>query len=182
MTEFGIEPVDRITKMTGLAITGGLSIETYLNFKRNISISLSPQMFGFDAAKFEKMQLPNGQTYETDLSISMIALQFPIAVKYYLDLKPQKFRSYLEMGYSFSNILNQKSYQFGAWQKDNEITFHSTKPIMAESYQGIHIGLGTNFIQTSERILTLGLKGTFQSGNVGNTNLTMYLITLGFKF
>jgi hypothetical protein len=139
-------------------------------------------MFGFDATKFEKIQLPNGQSYETDLSISMIGLQFPVAVKYYIDLKPQKFRSYVEMGYAFSNTLNQKSYQFGAWQKSNEITFNSSKPVLAESYQGIHFGFGTNFIQTSERILTLGIKGYTQSGNVGNTSLTMYLITIGLKF
>lgn len=181
-TEFGIEPIGQITSMTGLAITGGISIEAFLNFKRNISISLSPQMFGFDATKFEKIQLPNGQTYETDLSISMIGMQFPIAVKYYIDLKPQKFRSYVEMGYAFSNTLNQKSYQFGAWQKSNEITFHSNKPILADSYQGIHFGFGTNFIQTSERILTVGMKGYTQSGNVGNTSLTLYLITIGLKF
>jgi len=181
-SEFGIEPIEQVTSMTGLAITGGISIEAFLNFKRNISISLSPQMFGFDANKFEKIQLPNGQTYETDLSISMIALQFPVAVKYYFDLKPQKYRLYVEMGYSFSNTLNQKSYQFGAWQKSNEITFNSSKPVLADSYQGIHFGFGTNFIQTSERILTLGIKGYTQSGNVGNTSLTMYLITIGLKF
>ncbi|MCR9016185.1 hypothetical protein [Aquiflexum gelatinilyticum] len=182
IAEFGIEPVEQVTEMAGLAISGGLSIEAFLNFKRNISISFSPQLFGFDATKFEKIQLPNGQNYETDLSISMIALQFPVAVKYYIDLKPQKFRTYLEMGYAFSNTLNQKSYQFGAWKKNNEITFHSDKPVLADSYQGIHFGAGANIIRKNNRILTLGLKSYLQSGNLGNTTLSIHLITLGLKF
>jgi hypothetical protein len=112
----------------------------------------------------------------------MIALQFPMAVKYYIDLKPQKFRTYLEMGYAFSNTLNQKSYQFGAWKKNNEITFHSDKPVLADSYQGIHFGAGANIIRKNNRILTLGLKSYLQSGNLGNTTLSMHLITLGLKF
>ena len=58
---FGIEPIKTSTNMTGLVMTGGVSAETFVNKKRNMSFSLSPQLFGFSDSEFQKLDLQKAQ-------------------------------------------------------------------------------------------------------------------------
>lgn len=166
--------------VSGSGPTLGLNVEIFLNFKRNISLNLSPNWTKFDHQEFLNYSNDNFQ-YESDVYMDYSFLQLPLVVKYYIDISPNKLRAYVEAGYVFS-LNDYKKLGMYEGQKDgSSVTTTQKEFILNNRLQGYGIGMGIIKYFKKDKGIVLGIRNT-QVKASPSENLSSTSAFIGYKF
>ncbi|WP_157373392.1 outer membrane beta-barrel protein [Algoriphagus terrigena] len=167
-------------QITGSSPAFGLNGEAFLTFKRNLSLNAGVSWTQFDAQEYFIYEF-GASRYEADVFLDFSLLQIPITAKYYLDLKPNKWRLFGEAGYSYAIPDYEKLgiYQ-GKYGRDEVVT--SVKSFeMSDKYSGITWGIGVEKYLNKHQGIVFGLRGFKVDGESKDfvKGLTFHL---GYKF
>ena len=165
-----------------MLLTGGIGVEAFPNFRRNLSVSLMPYLAGFNSTGFHSMTVRPDETFETDISLTWIGVQLPLTGRYYFDLKPQKLRIYGDIGYNISMTLSQQSIQTGALVKPAEVQMDNRPVSIAEQHRGIVYGLGLDIIGQRASALTIGVKSNALTGQRTDSKINFINFQVGYRF
>lgn len=160
-------------------LTGGIGVEAFPNFRRNLSVSFMPYLAGFNSTGFHSMTVRPNEVFETDISLTWIGVQLPISGRYYFDLKPQGLRLYAEVGYTLSMTLSQQSIQTGALVKPAEVQMDNRPVSIAEQHRGMVYGLGFDIIPLKAHV---GIKSNSLTGQRTDSKINFINLQIGYRF
>jgi hypothetical protein len=162
--------------------SGGLGVEAFPTFKRNISISLTPNITGWNSYSFHSIRVRGSDTFETDLSLNWLGFQLPISAKYYLDIKPQKMRVFAEIGYAFSKTLQQDVSQTGAYITTTNVTLDKRQVYLSNQHQGTLFGFGGDIIRPQGRVITIALRSNKLESSNSDSAIEFFNFQISYKF
>jgi hypothetical protein len=160
-------------------LSGGIGVEAFPNFRRNLSVSFMPYLAGFNSTAFHSVTVRPNEQFETDISLTWIGVQLPLSGRYYFDLKPQQLRVYAEIGYTLSMTLSQQSSQTGALVKPAEVQMDNRPVSIAEQHRGMVYGLGFDMITYWAHI---GIKSNALTGQKTDSKINFLNIQIGYRF
>ena len=158
----------------------GLNVEAFLNFKRNLSLNFSPQLFSFQNKFFFTTTSAKGEI-EADIYLSYLARQSPLSVKYYFDAKPQKLRLYGEFGYVYSKINLRRTVSHQATITGNEVRMTSEEFSIPDRHSGFMIGIGAERYFFGHKGVVLSLKYSKMAESL-ESSMEQVQFSSGFKF
>lgn len=174
-----IEFQNATVEQSMMLLTGGIGVEAFPNFRRNLSVSFMPYLAGFNSTGFHTMTVRPNEVFETDISLTWIGVQLPISARYYLDLKPQVLRLYAEVGYTLSMTLSQQSIQTGALVKPAEVRMDNRPVSIAEQHRGMVYGIGLDIIPLKTHV---GIKSNSLTGQKIDSKITFINLQIGYRF
>lgn len=166
--------------LSGSGLTLGLNAEIFLNFKRNISLNLSPNWTKFDNQQFLNYSNGNFQ-YESDVYMDYSFLQLPILVKYYIDISPNKLRAYVEAGYVFSLNDYKKLGIYEGHKDGTSVTTTQKDFTLNDRFSGYGFGLGIIKYFKKDKGIVVGIRNT-QVKASASENLSSTSAFIGYKF
>ncbi|OOG76758.1 outer membrane beta-barrel protein [Algoriphagus sp. A40] len=158
----------------------GLNGEAFLTFKRNLSLNVGVTWSQFDAQKYFVYEY-GANRYESDVFLDFSLIQIPVTAKYYWDLSPNRYRLYVEMGYSYAIPDYEKLgvYQ-GKFERDEVVT--SVRNFeMSDSFSGFTWGIGVEKYLNKHQGLVFGLRG-FKVDGASEEFVKGLTFHLGYKF
>jgi hypothetical protein len=167
-------------QVTGSSPAFGVNGEVFLTFKRSLSLNVGAMWTQFDSQNSAQYQY-NQTRFDSDVFLDFSLLQIPVTVKYYVDLKPNKWRLFGEAGYSYALPNYDK---LGVYQAEIEgdVVVTTTKGFeMSDSFSGFTLGIGAERYLNKHRGLVLGIR---QFKVIGDENEFVQGLTfqLGYKF
>lgn len=167
-------------KVSGKSATLGFNLEVFLNPQRNLSVNFSPSWMAVSTQNF----LANSEgllTFETDLFLEYSVITFPVSGKYYLEIQPNQWRAYLELGYSLGFFDYSKLGYYQAEIIDKSVTTTRGEFELDRIYTGFVGGLGLEKYFKKSKAISLGIRTFNMSGGSGEKflNNTGFI---GFKF
>ncbi|WP_339866781.1 hypothetical protein [uncultured Algoriphagus sp.] len=166
--------------VTGVGMTLGFNIELFLNFKRNISLSLSPNWNSFNNQEFREYSYANFQ-YESDIYMEYSFIQVPALIKYYIDISPNKWRAYIEAGYVFSLSDYKKLGIYEAQKDEGTITTTQKDFTLPDQLHGYEFGIGLIKYFEKDKGIVLGMRSTHVKDRAAG-NLSSTSAFIGYKF
>lgn len=166
--------------LSGSSPVVGLSIETFINFKRSLSLNFSPTWSNFRSHTFESFIARNGRV-ESDVNIGFSTVQLPFFAKYYHDIQANKSRVFVELGYNFAFSSFRTARVFEAKISGNTVLTSQKSLELPEKHQGIVGGVGFEKFLNNHRVLVLGFRGTFLSETL-ESKITQTHLFAGYKF
>lgn len=166
--------------LSGSSPVVGLNIETFINFKRSISLNFSPSWSNFSFHSFESFIARNGRV-ETDVNIGFSTIHLPLLAKYYHDIKANKSRVFVELGYNFAFSSFRTANVFEAKISGNTVLTSQKSLELPEKHQGAVGGLGFEKYLNNHRVVVLGFRGTFLSDTLESKIAQTHLYA-GYKF
>lgn len=180
--QFLIPNVETVVSQPAFSFSGGVGAEAFINFRRTISVNFMPQLMGFNTSSFHVVSPKPSQKYETDISLTWLGVQLPVSGKFYLDLKPQRLRAYVEAGYSFTISLFQNSSQFGALISDETVVINREKIVLPNHYAGTVFGIGADVLLSNQQIVTMGARLIPQTAKNESYTIDSIVFSVGYKF
>jgi hypothetical protein len=174
--------IETAVSQPAFSFSGGIGAEAFINFRRTISVNFMPQLMGFNTSSFHVVSPGPSQKYETDISLTWLGVQLPVSGKFYLDLKPQKLRAYVEAGYSFAITLFQNSSQFGALVSDETVVINREKIILPDHYDGALFGIGADVLLSNQQIVNVGARLIPQTARNQSYTIDSIVFSVGYKF
>ena len=177
---FVIPDTNQEGEITGSSPSVGLNIEVFVTFLRNLSINVGAMYTKFDSQDYFEYE-QNSLRYESDIFADFNLIQIPATAKYYLDIKPNQWRLFGEVGYAYAvpTYNSMGVYQAKFERSSVETTI---KPFeMGDSFSGIIWGIGVEKYLRKSQGVTFGLRQMNTNGldNESVNGLTFYL---GYKF
>lgn len=166
--------------LSGNSPVVGFNIETFVNFNRSISLNFSPSWSNFSSHTFESFIARNGRV-ESDVNIGFSTIQLPLLAKYYHDIKANKSRVFVELGYNFAFSSFRTANVFEAKISGNTVLTSQKSLELPKKHQGAVAGLGFEKYLNNHRVVVLGFRGTFLS-EILESKITQTHLFAGYKF
>ncbi|PZX48683.1 hypothetical protein [Algoriphagus chordae] len=169
-----------VGKLSGTATNLSLNFEFLPSYKRNLSLNLTPAFSSGYASGFNSYKEGESR-FETDLQFDYTIIQLPMAAKYYIEMRPNKYRAFVEMGYSWSSMKANNGKMDIAEFRENIIATGFKEFDPSSPYYGFNAGVGLDKSLKKTRAITIGMKySSLRNKNSDKMNqLTPYI---GFKF
>lgn len=167
-------------KLKGTSTNLGVNLEFLPTYYRNLSLNISPS-FGAGNADGFNTYTEGSSRFDTDLYFNFTNIQLPVTARYYLDLRPNEFRTFIELGYSWSSLKAQNGIIDIAEFKENTIRTDTRDFDPSSNYHGFIGGVGVEKYFKKTRALTFGIKYS----SLRNTNSEVFSQLspyIGFKF
>lgn len=166
--------------VSGSGLTLGFNAELFLNFKRNISLNLSPNWTKFDSQEFLNYSNGNFQ-YDSDVYMDYSFLQLPLLAKYYIDISPNNLRAYVETGYVFS-LNDYKKLGIYEGEKDGTSVTTTQKDFtLKDRFSGYGFGIGIIKYFKKDKGIVVGFRNT-QVKASDSEKLSSTSAFIGYKF
>ena len=167
-------------KVSGQSFSAGLNVEIFLNPLRTLSVNLSPSWMKVDSQNF-LLNSEGALNFETDYYLDYSLISFPISGKYYLDIHPNQWRAYLELGYALGFFDYSKLGFYQAEIAGNIVTTKTGEFELNNIYSGFVGGIGLEKYFKKSRGITLGIRSFNMNAGQGEKfiNNTGFI---GFKF
>jgi hypothetical protein len=171
---------DHQIKVTGSSPAVGVNGEVFLTFKRNLSLNFGVLWTQFSSQDFVQYQY-NQKRYDSDVFLNFTLLQAPITAKYYLDLTPNKWRLFGEVGYSHAIASYDKLVMYQAKFEENGVVTSRKELEMGESFSGYAWGVGVERYLSKHRGMVLGIR-QFRVSGTRSEFVQGLTFQLGYKF
>lgn len=167
-------------KLNGSATNLGLNLEFLPTYNRNLSLNLTPTFSSGYASGFSSYK-EGSSRFDTDLYFDYTNIQLPVSARYYVELKPNKYRVFIELGYSWSSMKAKNGQMDIAELKENNISTDSREFDPSSDYYGFNAGLGVEKYLKKTRAIVVGIKySAIQNKN--SEKLNQFSPYIGFKF
>jgi hypothetical protein len=177
---FKIPNQNEFIKLKGSGSSFGFNLEIFPTLKRNVSLNFSPSFISGSAFSFSSYQ-EGSFNLETDLFFDYTSIQMPVQARYYLEIEPNEFRGFFELGYGLE-IMNTKNgvLEIAEFRPENISTDTQTFEL-SSNFRGINTGMGIEKYLKKTKAVTLGI--TYSSRQNAVNEKSSYLKPyLGFKF
>ena len=171
---------DEEAEITGSSPAFGLNGEAFLTFKRNLSLNVGVSWSQFDTQQYFVYEF-GANRYESDVFLDFSLLQIPITAKYYLDLKPNKWRLFGEVGYSYAIPDYEKLGIYHGKLESGEVVTSVRSFEMSDRFSGVTWGVGAEKYLNKHQGLVLGVRG-FKVDGESEDFLKGLTFHLGYKF
>gem|GEM_PF-1245005 len=171
---------DHQAKITGSSPALGITGEVFVTFRRNLSLNVGLLWTQFDAQDFVQYQYSQTR-YESDVFLDFSMLQVPVTAKYYLDLKPNKWRLFGEVGYSYVIPSYDKLGVYQAKFEDDGIETSVRGLGMSARFSGVTWGVGVEKYLSKHQGIVLGFRG-FEVDGASKDSVKGLIFHLGYKF
>ena len=167
-------------KLKGTSANLGVNLEFLPTYNRNLSLNISPS-YGTGNAHGFRTYVEGSSKFDTDLYFNFTTIQIPVTARYYLDIRPNKFRAFIELGYSWSSLKARDGILDIAEFKENTIRTDSRDFDPSSDYNGYIGGVGIEKYLKRTRAITIGIRySSYSNQNSEESNqLSPYI---GFKF
>lgn len=177
---FKIPNQNQIIKLKGSGSSFGLNFEVLPTLKRNVSINLAPSYISGSTFSFSSYQ-DGSINFETDLFFDYRSIQLPVLARYYLEIEPNKFRGFFELGYGLEIMKTKNGVLEIAEFRSENISTDTQTFELSSNFMGINSGIGIEKYLKKTRAVTLGI--TYSSMRNSVAEKSSYLKPyLGFKF
>ncbi|MBN7814830.1 hypothetical protein [Algoriphagus pacificus] len=178
--QFNIPNSLQAATLSGSGANIGFNGELFLNFKRNISLNLGPSWSSFGLKTLTNYT--NGPYFfESDIYMEFSTIQLPITGKFYLDIKPNRTRAFLEAGYVFSFTDFKKTGMYVAQQEGASITTYHQDLLLESHSNGFTFGVGLEKYFEKSNGIAAGIRRTHLDSGDSQKIISFSLFT-GFKF
>lgn len=167
-------------KLNGYAFNGGLKLEFLPTYNRNLSLNLTPTFSSGSASGFSSYTEGNS-TFDTDLHFDYTNLQLPISARYYVEMKPNKYRAFIELGYAWSSMKAKNGRIDIAELKENNTSTDSREFDPSSDYSGFNAGVGVEKYLKKTRAFVVGINYSALQ-NTNSEKLNQFSPYIGFKF
>ncbi len=171
---------NQVVKLKGTGSSFELNVEVFPTYKRNISVNISPSYSSGSAFSFSSY-LDGSIDFETDLFFDYTNIQIPLLARYYLEIKPNKYRGFFQLGYSMEFLKTKNGILEIAEFRSGNISTDTQTFDLSSNFLGISTGMGIEKYLKKTRAIRLGI--TYNSGRNSDSEKSSYLKPyLGFKF
>jgi AraC-like DNA-binding protein len=171
---------NNLLQLSGTGANFGLNLEFLPTYDRNLSLNILPSFLTGRATGFNTYT--DGESnFETDIYFNFSSIQIPATVKYYIELQPNSFRAFVEMGYLWSSLKAEDGEMDIAQLKESIIATDSREFNTSGNYHGIIAGLGFEKYLKNTMAFTLGIRYSSQR-NTNSEKMDQLTPYIGFKF
>ncbi|EAZ82808.1 hypothetical protein ALPR1_11345 [Algoriphagus machipongonensis] len=178
--EFSLPNIGLVNRINAETPTFGINLEVFVNPMRNISVNLNPNWSKVNTNQFQ-FNSEGKLNFEIDYYLDYSVFTLPVSGKYYIDIKPNAWRGFFELGYSVGIFNYEKLVFYRAEVDGKSITTIAGDFELEPIYQGLVWGIGLEKYFKHSRAISIGLKNYHLSASVNEK----YLRTggyLSFKF
>lgn len=171
---------NHIAKASGAGSFLGLNFEFFPTYTRNLSLNLSPTVVFGRAEGFDTYR-EGSNSFDADIYFSYSQVQIPLTARYYIDISPNRWRPFLELGYAWSTLTSEKGQLDIAGYQGNIYHTDERDYDASSAYTGLVTGIGFEKYLEKNRAISAGVKvSVFRSEQ--SEQLTSVNPYLGFKF
>ncbi|TDQ15170.1 outer membrane protein with beta-barrel domain [Algoriphagus boseongensis] len=177
---FVIPNTNKEGKIQSASPSFGLNAEVFVTFLRNLSFNVGAILSKFDSQDYF-MYEQNSIRYESDIFADFNQIQIPVTARYYLDLDPNRWRLFGEVGYGYSM---QKYNSMGIYQakfERNEVETSIAPFSLEDSFSGITWGIGVEKYIRKNQGFSFGLRQLDTKG-LNQQSINSLIFYLGYKF
>jgi len=178
--QLAVPDQNNLLSISGRGSNFGINFEFLPTYSRNLSLNILPSFSTGSAAGF-KAYTDGESNFETDIYFNFSSLQIPATVKYYIELQPNSFRAFVEMGYLWSSLKAEDGEMDIAELKESIIATDSREFNTSGNYHGIIAGLGLEKYLRNTMAFTLGIRYSSQR-NTNSEKMDQITPYIGFKF
>ncbi|TFV97486.1 hypothetical protein E4S40_02185 [Algoriphagus kandeliae] len=179
INRFQLPNTNQLARVTGAGWQLGTDMEIQVNRLRNVSLHLRPSFSSSSGSDFIIFR-DGGNAFETDSYLSQTIFQLPLSGKFHLDLVPNSWRAFGEVGYGISFINLQESSLQIAEIQEGSVTTYVRDFELNGLYNGFVGGLGIEKYLSKGRALIIGIHYSSMSSGVEKFAETSMFV--GFKF
>lgn len=171
---------NQIVKISGTGSSLGLTLEFFPTYSRNLSFAVSPTVIYGSAEGFNSYR-EGSSSFDTDIYFNYSQAQIPLSARYYIDIRPNRWRPFLELGYAWSTLTSEKGQLDIAGYVGTSYSTDERDYDASSTYTGLVTGIGFEKYLKKTKAISAGVKvSAFR--NDQSERLTSINPYLGFKF